>query len=74
MQGTPTADYCADSSAPTLATYANLHFALEELRSSAATANELGPRVLVVGAADAGKTALVQTLAAYAAPAACPSP
>ena len=51
--------------------YANLHFALEELRVAASTASSsssesLGPRVLVVGPTNAGKTSLVKLLSSYA--------
>ena len=46
--------------------YANLHFALENLRQLAAEEDNLGPRVLVVGPENAGKTTLVKMLAAYA--------
>ena len=64
MRGRAAIDYVADETP--VASYANLHFALDELRSAAAAANTLGPRVLVVGPAHAGKTSLVQLLAAYA--------
>jgi polyribonucleotide 5'-hydroxyl-kinase len=48
--------------------HANLHFALEMLRDKSVASNseEMGPRVLVVGAENAGKTALVKTLTSYA--------
>ena len=46
--------------------YANLHFALEKLREEASTARRDGPRVLVVGPENAGKTSLVKLLTAYA--------
>ena len=46
--------------------YANLHFALEKLRDGAASAGRDGPRVLVVGPENAGKTSLVKLLTAYA--------
>jgi len=47
-------------------TYVNLHFALERLRDEASTQNKDGPRVLVVGPENAGKTSLVKLLTAYA--------
>lgn len=46
--------------------YANLHFALEKLRDEAATGGRDGPRVLMVGPENAGKTSLVKLLTAYA--------
>ena len=45
---------------------ANAHFALENLRQAAADSRTLGPRVLVVGPENAGKTTLVKILSAYA--------
>ena len=49
-----------------MTSYANTHFALENLRSAALEDDSLGPRVLVVGPENAGKTSLVKVLAAYA--------
>ncbi|KAF2690424.1 Clp1-domain-containing protein [Lentithecium fluviatile CBS 122367] len=46
--------------------YANAHFALESLREKSAQNCELGPRVLIVGPENAGKTTLARTLTAYA--------
>lgn len=46
--------------------YVNTHFALEKLRDEAAAAGREGPRVLVVGPNNAGKTSLVKLLTAYA--------
>ena len=46
--------------------YANLHFALEKLRDEAAVQGKEGPRVLVLGPENAGKTSLVKLLTAYA--------
>lgn len=45
--------------------YTNAHFALEGLREKASQMNEVGPRVLVVGPENAGKTSLVKILTAY---------
>lgn len=46
--------------------YLNVHFALENMRANA-EANQIGgPRVLVLGPEDAGKTSLVKMLTAYA--------
>ena len=49
-----------------MSTYVNTHFALEDLRILAATEDSSGPRVLVVGPENAGKTTLVKILASYA--------
>ncbi|KAF8853730.1 Clp1-domain-containing protein [Acephala macrosclerotiorum] len=46
--------------------YVNTHFALEKLRDEAAQNGREGPRVLVVGPTNAGKTSLVKLLTAYA--------
>ncbi len=45
--------------------YANLHFALEKLREGISAGGKDGPRVLVVGPENAGKTSLVKLLTAY---------
>jgi polyribonucleotide 5'-hydroxyl-kinase len=57
-------EYTAEETPMT--TYANLHFALENMRQSASTARVEGPRVLVVGPNNSGKTSLVKILTAYA--------
>ncbi len=46
--------------------YVNVHFALESLRSEAQAQGRDGPRVLVLGPSNAGKTSLVKILTAYA--------
>ena len=46
--------------------YANLHFALERLRDGAVAPVQGGPRVLIVGPENAGKTSLAKLLTAYA--------
>lgn len=46
--------------------YVNTHFALENLRDSAKKNGGEGPRVLVVGPSNSGKTSLVKLLTAYA--------
>ena len=46
--------------------YANLHFALENLRDEAAVSGQDGPRLLIVGPENAGKTSLAKFLTAYA--------
>lgn len=46
--------------------YVNTHFALEKLRDEAERTGGEGPRVLVVGPTNSGKTSLVKLLTAYA--------
>lgn len=46
--------------------YANTHFALEQLRGKAILEGREGPRVMVLGPENAGKTSLVKILTAYA--------
>ena len=46
--------------------YVNTHFALEKLRDDASKNKQNGPRVLVVGPNNSGKTSLVKLLTAYA--------
>lgn len=46
--------------------YANVHFALEDLRSAADRSGRLGPRVLILGGSASGKTTLAKLLSAYA--------
>ena len=57
-------DYVAEETP--MNSYVNTHFALENLRHEAAEKHTLGPRVLVVGPENAGKTTLVKILASYA--------
>jgi polyribonucleotide 5'-hydroxyl-kinase len=49
-----------------MVSYANTHFALEGLRQEAVRSGREGPRVLIVGPINAGKTSLVKLLTAYA--------
>ncbi|EEP80352.1 conserved hypothetical protein [Uncinocarpus reesii 1704] len=50
-----------------MAEYANVHFALETMRQeAAAAAGREGPRVLILGPEDAGKTSLAKILTGYA--------
>ena len=49
-----------------MVSYANTHFALEALRDHATESHGLGPRVLVVGSDNSGKTSLIKLLAGYA--------
>ncbi|KAK6098749.1 Cleavage polyadenylation factor subunit clp1 [Batrachochytrium dendrobatidis] len=47
--------------------YLNVHLALEGMRDAAQLKNEPGPRVIIVGQADSGKTALAKLLINFAA-------
>lgn len=49
-----------------MVSYANLHFALEKQRDESSSTGRDGPRVLILGPDDAGKTSLVKLLTAYA--------
>lgn len=46
--------------------YANLHFALETLRNQSSSSSNQGPRIMIVGPNNSGKTSLVKILTAYA--------
>ncbi|KAH8167890.1 hypothetical protein CIB48_g377 [Xylaria polymorpha] len=63
--------YDAYTSEPTaeetpMVSYMNLHFKLESLRALAQRAGNMGPRVLIVGPPNAGKSSLTRTLASWA--------
>ncbi|KAI0525868.1 Pre-mRNA cleavage complex II protein Clp1-domain-containing protein [Xylaria bambusicola] len=63
--------YDAYTSEPTadetpMVSYLNLHFKLESLRAVAQKSAHMGPRVLIVGPPNAGKSSLVRTLASWA--------
>ncbi|CZS89296.1 probable Protein clp1 [Rhynchosporium agropyri] len=60
----PSEEYTAEETP--MIQYANTHFALEKLRDEAKQNGREGPRVLIVGPTDAGKTSLVKLLTAYA--------
>ncbi|KAI9821748.1 MAG: Cleavage polyadenylation factor subunit clp1 [Pycnora praestabilis] len=49
-----------------MVSYSNTHFALEKIRQQSASEAFDGPRVLVVGPENAGKTSLVKILTGYA--------
>ncbi|KAI1170647.1 Pre-mRNA cleavage complex II protein Clp1-domain-containing protein [Nemania sp. FL0916] len=49
-----------------MVSYLNLHFKLESLRAAAQRTAQMGPRVLVVGPPNAGKSSLTRTLASWA--------
>ena len=57
-------DYTAEETP--MVSYANTHFALEDMRTTASQDIAIGPRVLIVGPENAGKTTLAKILAAYA--------
>mmetsp|Transcript_11477 Transcript_11477/g.10406 ORF Transcript_11477/g.10406 Transcript_11477/m.10406 type:complete len:440 (+) Transcript_11477:13-1332(+) len=63
--GSSTSVYKADSTP--LVAYVNTHSQLEARRDIALANQDYGPRVLVVGDADNGKSTTVRTLASYAA-------
>ena len=46
--------------------YINVHFALDSIRDQAKAAGKEGPRVLILGPEDAGKSTLAKTLTGYA--------
>ncbi|MCJ1312243.1 Cleavage polyadenylation factor subunit clp1 [Agyrium rufum] len=57
-------DYTAEETP--MSSYANVHFALEDMRNAAIQTGSQGPRVLVIGPENAGKTTLVKILSSYA--------
>ncbi|KAI1647883.1 Clp1-domain-containing protein [Daldinia loculata] len=67
----PTGNYDAYTSELTaeetpMVSYLNLHFKLEALRTAADKTRQMGPRILVVGPPNAGKTSLVKMLTGWA--------
>ena len=64
VKGAPSVAYVAEET-PMLS-YANLHFALEKLRQISEDTRSRGPRVLILGSEDAGKTSLTKILTSYA--------
>jgi polyribonucleotide 5'-hydroxyl-kinase len=64
VKGVPSVAYVAEET-PMLS-YVNLHFALEKLRQAAEDMRSRGPRVLILGSEDAGKTSLTKLLTSYA--------
>jgi polyribonucleotide 5'-hydroxyl-kinase len=63
VRGAPSVAYVAGET-PMLS-YANLHFALEKSRQNAEDSQTKGPRVLILGSEDAGKTTLAKILVGY---------
>lgn len=64
VRGSPTVAYVAGETP--MMSYANLHFTLEKLRQHAEDSSSNGPRVLILGSEDAGKTSLAKILTGYA--------
>lgn len=60
----PCEEYTAEETP--MVTYVNTHFALERMRDEAAQSSREGPRVLIVGPSNAGKTSLTKLLTGYA--------
>jgi polyribonucleotide 5'-hydroxyl-kinase len=60
----PQSEYTAEETL--MSEYVNVHFALETLRNEAQVQGKHGPRVLVLGPSNAGKTSLLKLLTAYA--------
>jgi polyribonucleotide 5'-hydroxyl-kinase len=59
------AQYAAPENSPQLMVL-NLHFALQEMRAASRSGNNTGPRVMICGEKDSGKTSVARTLAALA--------
>ncbi|KAK6338082.1 Cleavage polyadenylation factor subunit clp1 [Orbilia brochopaga] len=69
VDGAPASEYASDETP--MSTYLNLHIALEKQRVAAAdcpptTDGAQGPRILLIGPADVGKTTLCKILTGYA--------
>ncbi|CAG8481868.1 14756_t:CDS:10 [Gigaspora margarita] len=62
--GTCSVEYVANETPMT--SYLNMHLALEQRREAAKAKGEQGPRVIIVGPEDVGKTSLSKILLAYA--------
>lgn len=63
MKGQFLVEYTANETPMT--SYLNTHLALEQLRQAAKAQQDLGPRVLVIGPHDVGKTSLCKILVSY---------
>lgn len=69
VEGTPDDEFVADFNSPTespMNSYLNLHYKLTAMRQRAAAGQTEGPRVLVCGPPNAGKTTVVRTLTSMA--------
>ncbi|GAO52384.1 mRNA cleavage and polyadenylation specificity factor complex subunit [Saitoella complicata NRRL Y-17804] len=64
VKGPAGAGYLAEETP--MATYVNAHFGLEKQRGLSKERGEQGPRVMIVGPENAGKTSLVKLLTSYA--------
>ncbi|OCK83425.1 Clp1-domain-containing protein [Lepidopterella palustris CBS 459.81] len=64
LSGETESEYIAEETQ--MMSYANAHFALENVREKAKRIGQIGPRILVVGPENAGKTSVVKILTAYA--------
>jgi polyribonucleotide 5'-hydroxyl-kinase len=64
VAGNTEGEYIAEETP--MAQYANTHFALENARVAAQANHGMGPRVLLVGPENSGKTSLTKILTAYA--------
>jgi polyribonucleotide 5'-hydroxyl-kinase len=65
ITGVPSVEYTSEETPMNV--YANTHFALEKMRSKAAQSpTTQGPRTMIIGPHDAGKTSLVKILTGYA--------
>ncbi|KAF3260529.1 Cleavage polyadenylation factor subunit clp1 [Orbilia oligospora] len=68
IEGSPSVEYIAEETP--MATYLNLHIALEKLRVAASdcpptTEGAQGPRILLIGPPDVGKTTVAKILTGY---------
>ena len=63
VEGVPKVIYVLDETP--MVSYINAHAAMDKLRHSAKEKNTLGPRVMVVGPQDSGKSTLCRTLLNY---------
>lgn len=64
IEGQPENDYVGEETEMVVAV--NLHFALEDMRDRAQATDTIGPRVLLVGPDNTGKTTMMRILASYA--------
>lgn len=65
ISGIPAVEYTSEETP--MVVYANTHFALERQRGQAEESSAVqGPRVMIIGPHDAGKTSLVKILTGYA--------
>ena len=65
VRGKSTSEYVGEETP--MASILNIHFALQKLRQDAYQQDKGGPRVMIVGPSDAGKSSLAKILTSYAA-------